>query len=257
MHPGPNVDHGPVLTLAHGFTQNSRCWGEFESALVNHVSSSHQIQAVDLPGHGQSSHDDADLDHAGRLLAAAGSARPEVVLGYSMGGRVALHRALNPRPNDQLAGLVLIGATGGIEDDDERAARRRRDEELADRIINEGVSTFLDGWLANPLFAGLSAAAHCRDARETNRPEGLAASLHNCGTGTQRFLLPELSTISVPVLVLVGQRDAKFLVEGTRLVTAIGTTATMATVADAGHACHLEQPANAATRIAEWLREIA
>lgn len=238
------------LVLAHGFTQNSRCWGAFEPALLRHLPPPRPVIAVDLPGHGESAFDEADLDEAGaRLVDTAGE--QSIVLGYSMGGRIALHGAL-AHP-DRVAALILIGATAGIEGPAERAARRARDEDLASRLIVDGVSTFLDGWLANPLFAGLNAESHCRSERETNRADGLATSLRNCGTGTQRLLLGELGALSMPVLVLAGEADTKFIDEGQKLTNAIGENCEMNIIGSAGHACHLESPTTTAATIATWL----
>ena len=87
-------------------------------------------------------------------------------VGYSMGGRVSLHAAL-AHP-DAVERLVLIGATAGIDDPDERAARREADDRLADHIEAVGVPAFIDEWLANPLFAGLTEATALRSDRLRN-----------------------------------------------------------------------------------------
>ncbi len=73
-----------------------------------------------------------------------------------MGGRVALHAALRHR--DAVERLVLIGATPGIANAAERRARRAADDALADHIEAVGVAAFIDEWLTNPLFAGLTEA---------------------------------------------------------------------------------------------------
>src|SRR5690606_23536537 len=114
------------------------------------------------------------------------AAGPATYVGYSMGGRLALHLAL-ARP-DLVRRLVLIGATGGIDDEDDRAARRAADERLAAHLEQVGVATFVDEWLAQPLFAGLSPTAAARDERLANTAEGLASSLRLAGTGTQEPL---------------------------------------------------------------------
>ena len=85
-----------------------------------------------------------------------------------MGGRVALHAAL-AHPTEVRA-LVLIGATAGIDDPAERATRRVADEALADRIETIGVEAFVDEWLTNPLFEGLTADSALREDRLRNTP---------------------------------------------------------------------------------------
>ncbi|MEM8925222.1 MAG: alpha/beta fold hydrolase, partial [Actinomycetota bacterium] len=209
----------------------------------------HQLVTVDLPGHGATDavHDTADLPTAAELLADAGGSA--IYVGYSMGGRIALHAALQ-RP-ETVRGLVLIGATAGLDDPDDRAARREADEALAERLLTIGLEAFLDRWLAAPLFAGLSPSAQCRPARLRNRPAGLAASLRHCGTGTQEPLWDRLSAITAPVLVVAGDDDPKFLAIGERL-TATLPDATMRT-APSTHAVHLACP----TTTAELVRRFA
>jgi 2-succinyl-6-hydroxy-2,4-cyclohexadiene-1-carboxylate synthase len=249
------------IVLAHGFTQNGRCWGRFGELLALR----HELVTPDAPGHGacDPAHDTADLDAAGRLLARAGG--PAVYVGYSMGGRVALHTALDPETAPLVEALVLIGATPGLEDEAERAARRAADEALADTLQADTLQAdtlladpllaggpdplegnvleaFLRRWLALPLFAGLPPEDAMLPERLTNRPEGLAASLRHCGTGTQRPRWSELGRITCPVLVLAGERDEKFSAIGRRMATAIGSSARFEQVPGAGHAAHAERP---------------
>lgn len=225
---------GPRLVLVHGFTQNGRCWGR----LTDHLARHHELVLVDAPGHGRSGHDEADLPTAGRLLGEAGGAAH--YLGYSMGGRMALHLAL-ARP-DLVRSLVLIGATGGLDRAGDRAERRTADEALARRLESEPLEAFLDRWLAGPLFAHLGPEAAARAERLTNRPAGLAASLRSCGTGTQEPLWDHLHRLAMPVLVIAGEHDPKFRAAGERLVEAIGRNAELWVAPGAGHAVHLEQP---------------
>lgn len=141
--------HHPAdrLVMVHGFTQTARCWGPFGTDLA----ADHDVWAVDAPGHGDSAGVEADLVDGATLLGATGGRA--TYLGYSMGGRLALHLALSrPALTER---LVLIGATAGIEDEDERSARKAADEALAAHIEDIGVDAFLEEWLALPLFAGL------------------------------------------------------------------------------------------------------
>jgi 2-succinyl-6-hydroxy-2,4-cyclohexadiene-1-carboxylate synthase len=237
---------GRRLVLAHGFTQNTRCWGPFGHDLAT----DHQVVAVDLPGHGTTParYDRADLAAAGRLLLEAGG--PAVYLGYSMGGRVALHSALQAAAGTVQA-LILIGATAGIDIEADRAARRRADAELAWRLETIGLAAFLDLWLANPLFAGLSEQGACRDRRLENRTGGLAASLRCCGTGTQAPLWDQLRALAVPVLVIAGSGDTRFAAIGRRLVDTVPDGEL--SLLPATHAVHLEQPTATTEVLRTWL----
>ena len=235
---------GPRLVLAHGFSQNTRCWGP----LADDLASRHQVVLVDAPGHGQSDHDDADLWSAGRLLGEAGG--DGVYVGYSMGARAALHTAL--AWPDVVQRLVLIGATAGLDTEAERAARRLADGALARRLLDDGLPAFIDAWLAGPLFATLPPAATCRAERLSNRPAGLAASLERCGTGTQEPLWDRLPELAMPVLVLAGADDPRFSALGQRLVGCIGPNAALVVQPGANHAVHLERPHEVAGLIAAF-----
>jgi 2-succinyl-6-hydroxy-2,4-cyclohexadiene-1-carboxylate synthase len=141
--------------------------------------------------------------------------------------------------------LVLISTGAGIEDQAARAARRAADEDLARRIEDEGVERFLSLWLAQPLFATLSAERAGHEARMANTAPGLASSLRMAGAGAQEPLwhrLGELGARNVPVLLVAGERDARYLDQARRMAGAIGPSATVEVVPGAGHACHLEQP---------------
>lgn len=240
---GTSTD-APRLVLAHGFTQNARCWGEFGEA----CSQRFDVLAVDAPGHGWSGADTADLNEAGDLIVAAGG--PSHYVGYSMGGRMLLHAALR-NTIGEIRSLVLIGATAGIESDAERAERRALDAERAAQITAMGTRAFVEQWLAMPMFAHLTDEQSAKERRFENAPEGLAASLLHCGTGMQEPLWDQLSDLSMPVLVIAGTKDNKFTSLGQRIAAEIGSNASFVAV-EGGHAVHLENPLETAEVIASW-----
>ncbi|QYG93375.1 alpha/beta fold hydrolase [Iamia sp. SCSIO 61187] len=232
----------PRVVLLHGFTQTSVSW----RPVVERLGPDVDVVAPDLPGHGTAGA--VRLDLAGTAARVADVGGPATYVGYSMGGRVALRLALD-RP-DLVTGLVLVGATAGIDDAAERAARREADEALARRIEADGVEPFLERWLAQPLFAGLTPASDDLAARRANTAEGLAASLRLSGTGTMDPpWWDELGRVDAPTTIVVGERDAKFRTLGRRLAAGIGPTARLVVVAGAGHACHLEVPGSVAAVI--------
>jgi 2-succinyl-6-hydroxy-2,4-cyclohexadiene-1-carboxylate synthase len=231
--------------LVHGFTQTAESWAPLVAALAGE----REVRALDAPGHGTQAGVRADLWTGADLLAEAGGAATYV--GYSMGARFCLHAAL-AHP-EAVRGLVLVSGTAGLESEDERLARRTADAALADRLRTEGVARFLDRWLAQPMFAGLSADAAGRAARLANTAEGLASSLERAGTGTQEPLWDRLAELAMPVLVVAGGRDAKFAALAERLAAGIGPNADLVVVPEAGHTVHLEQAAAFLDVLQEWL----
>lgn len=236
---------GPRLVLVHGFTQNRNCWGP----VLDDLATDHEVCRIDAPGHGRSSAFHAGLRTGARLIADQGGRA--TYLGYSMGGRFLLHLALSlPELVD---GLVLIGATGGIDDRDARASRAAQDEAMAQRLERDGVEAFVDVWLAQPLFARLGEDVQFRAERAENTVEGLSESLRQAGTGAQDPLWERLHGLEMPVLAVAGSDDEKFSAEAHRLGDAIGDNATVALVPSAGHAAHLEQPAAFLAILRPWL----
>ena len=236
---------GPRLVLVHGFAQTQACWGEVAPALA----ADHEVVRVDAPGHGGSAGIEADLTATADLLAEVGG--PATYVGYSMGGRTVLHLAL-ARP-DVVRGLVLVGATAGIDDPIEREARQVADDALAVAIEVDGVDAFLDRWLALPLFAGLDERTSFRAERSTNTAAGLASSLRLAGTGAQEPLWDRLPSITDPVLVVAGADDERFTALGRRIADGIGANATFSSVPGVGHSAHLEQPDAFLAVVHPWL----
>jgi 2-succinyl-6-hydroxy-2,4-cyclohexadiene-1-carboxylate synthase len=234
------------MAFVHGFTQTGRSWLPLAAAFAR----DHELLLIDAPGHGGSSDVRTDLRRGADLLAA--TAGESIYVGYSMGGRLCLHLALT-YPH-LVRSLVLISTTAGIAEDAMRAARRDADDALALDIETDGVDPFLRRWLAQPLFEGLAVSEAERTDRLRNTADGLASSLRMSGTGTQDPLWARLHELTMPVLVLAGDRDTKFTDIGRQLVEGM-SRATFATVPGAGHAAPLEQPIATAAIIAAWLAE--
>jgi len=171
-------------------------------------------------------------------------------VGYSMGGRMLLHKALNDQLGE-IRSLILIGATPGIESPSERAERKVLDAQRAERIMQLGGPAFIEEWLNQPMLAGLTDEQSSKVKRFENSPEGMAASLRNCGTGSQESLWPYLSSLRMPVLILAGSQDTKYAAIGERMVQEIGSNARYVTI-EGGHAVHLENPAVTAAVVASW-----
>lgn len=175
---------------------------------------------------------------------------PFALAGYSQGGRLALHVAL-AHP-ELVTRLVLVSTTAGIENDEERARRREADAALAawmeaDRRL---MSEVADRWGAQPLFATQSpeVAAAARADRLANEPAHLAAALRGIGTGEMAPLWDRLGQLAMPVLVLAGEHDEKYVALGERLAAAV-PAGRLEVVSGAGHALPLEAPAAVAAAI--------
>jgi 2-succinyl-6-hydroxy-2,4-cyclohexadiene-1-carboxylate synthase len=238
---------GPRLVLAHGFTQTGRSWG----AVAQDLAVDHEVLLPDAPGHGGSGAVRATLAEAAALL--ADQAGRATYLGYSMGARWCLHVAL--QHPDAVQALVLLGGTAGLADPDERAARVASDAVLAERLDREGLAAFLEAWVAQPLFAGVPPEAVGLEDRLRSTAAGLRSSLELAGTGAQEPLWDRLHELGMPVLVLAGERDARFSELGRRMADSIGPTASFAVVPGAGHAAHLEQPGALLGLVRPWLAE--
>ena len=240
---------GPSVLLLHGFTGSTRTLDGVAAGLR---AAGFATIAVDLLGHGRSDAPRAREPYAmercvaslTRVLDAVGAARA-AVLGYSLGGRVAL--GLSVAHPERVRGLVLVGASAGIADPAERAARRRADESLADAIERDVLPAFVDRWMALPLFAtqerlGPAHWAAARAQRLANRAHGLAASLRGIGTGAQPPLHDALARLPVPALFVAGAEDAKFRAIAEDLARRTPRGRALA-IPEAGHAAHLEAPA--------------
>jgi 2-succinyl-6-hydroxy-2,4-cyclohexadiene-1-carboxylate synthase len=251
---------GPPLLLLHGFTGSCDTWATFVSSLGRHF----QLIAVDLPGHGHSD-TPADperfrMERASRdllaLLDGLGMDRISL-LGYSMGGRLALHVAL--AAPDRIRALVLESVSPGIPDSADRVARREADENLALVLERDGLETFVDHWERQSLFASqarLPAATRdeLRRQRLRNNPIGLAYSLRGAGVGVQEPLWKQLWAIHQPTLIITGADDARYRQIGREMAEAL-PAASFVVVPNAGHAVHLEQPAAFEQEILHFLKE--
>lgn len=207
------------------------------------------MAAPDIRGHGSaSSLEPVTLEAVVGDL--TGVAPPRFVLvGYSMGGRIALHVALALR--DRVERLVLVGASPGIADDLEREARRAADDRLADEIEGLSIEEFARGWAETPVLADQPAGVRSLvdEDRRRNTPAGLARALRGLGTGALPSVWDRLGELTMPLALVVGERDEKFSAIAFQMAGAIERSEVVV-VAGAGHAVHLEAPAAVAEVIA-------
>lgn len=248
----------PVVVL-HGFTGSAQAMAPLTEPLAARLAA--RIICPDLVGHGQSAvPDKLDLyrveSMAGQVVGLADALGCETfhLVGYSMGGRVALR--LGCTASQRLRSLTLIGASAGIADPADRRLRAEADETRA-RCVAADLKAFVDEWMANPLFAGQAALgeAHLRAARAqrlASNPQGLARSLLAAGSGAMEPLHERMKDCDTPTLLVVGANDTKFCAIADQLAPRLPRAA-VTRIDGAGHAAHLEQPAATAAAIADFI----
>jgi 2-succinyl-6-hydroxy-2,4-cyclohexadiene-1-carboxylate synthase len=216
--------------------------------VIRELGESYRAVAPDLRGHGAAS--ELRPVTLSAVLSDLRALSPErfVLAGYSMGGRIALHCALaHPA---RVTRLVLVSASPGLADSADRAARREADEALAASLERDGLEAFAARWAAQPLFAGMAppAAALAQEDRRRNSAAGLAAALRGLGNGVLAPLWSRLGELAMPVTLVVGERDAKF-VGIARAMEPLIPSCRLVVVPGAGHAVHLEAPAAVASAL--------
>ena len=251
----------PVIVLLHGFTGSTGTWSE----VIDLLNDNYHTVAIDLIGHGKTTapldpnrysmeEQIADLEALFNEL----NIRKFTLLGYSMGGRIALSYTINFP--ERVTSLILESSTPGLKTEVERIERMNKDKLLAQKISREGIRSFVEFWENIPLFHSqkkLSAERQqeIRDERLSQNEVGLANSLLGIGTGSQPSNWDRLKEINVPVLLITGEIDKKF-VNIAQEMKKVLRYSNHCVVKDAGHAIHVEKPTLFATMIEEHVQEI-
>jgi 2-succinyl-6-hydroxy-2,4-cyclohexadiene-1-carboxylate synthase len=201
------------LALLHGFTGSPDGFRDLLGALEPRPA---VVTAPALVGHGAA--DDAsvtgfesEVDRLARVLRA--SATPCHLVGYSLGGRLAL--GLLVRHPALFVSATLIGAQPGLPTDAARVERRAADERWCDLLEQRGLEAFVAEWEALPLFATqarlpTAVLARQRAERLGQDPRGLVRSLRLTGLGVMPSYEDALGGITVPVTLVAGEDDHKF-----------------------------------------------
>ncbi|TLS39006.1 2-succinyl-6-hydroxy-2,4-cyclohexadiene-1-carboxylate synthase [Pseudalkalibacillus caeni] len=238
---------GPALLLLHGFTGSSENWTPFLESWTKDF----KVIMPDLIGHGKSEApiypDRYEMDQAVEDIMALLD-RLQIdkthVLGYSMGGRLALTLATSFP--ERINTLLLESSSPGLANDEERRQRVEKDENIADSIMEKGVEDFVLKWENIPLFDTQKRLSEeirrsVRQQRMVNSACGLANNLKGMGTGKQRPLWNELESLNIPVFLLVGELDRKFCNIAEKMLESL-PDAKLIRFPDTGHAIHVEDP---------------
>ncbi|MEA2418059.1 MAG: 2-succinyl-6-hydroxy-2,4-cyclohexadiene-carboxylate synthase [Thermoleophilaceae bacterium] len=200
--------------------------------------------------------DHREHSYEGRLDEIAAAGAGALLVGYSLGGRLALRAALRDR--DRYAGLVTVGVTAGIDEAAERSARAEADERLASWIEAAPIEDVVAIWERQPLFADQSEALveRQRAGRLAQDPRELALLLRTAGQGVLEPVWSQLLTFELPLLALAGARDEGYASAANKIAdTAPNGKARI--VENAGHAPQLQQPEDVASVIAAFRDQLA
>ncbi|MGV0026572.1 2-succinyl-6-hydroxy-2,4-cyclohexadiene-1-carboxylate synthase [Phormidesmis priestleyi] len=244
----------PVILFLHGFLGS----GEDFAGIVPQFDRFCCL-CIDLPGHGKTQvvgdYSLASTAHAIVALLDRLNIPKTVLVGYSLGGRLALLLAL--QFPDRFPQTILESASPGLKTEAERAIRREQDDKLSDRLTSD-FPKFLSEWYDQPLFRSLKQHpnfAAMYQHRLENNPVELAKSLRNLSTGRQSSLWSTLERYEQPLLLMVGERDRKF-VSINQEMAARCQTAQLKILVNTGHNLHLEDPQAFTMHINQFLRSI-
>ncbi len=234
------------VVLLHGFGGTHRAW----DAVVERLDPErYRPLALDLPGHGAAAAAARrPITFAGCVAAVLDAAPPRFELcGYSLGGRVALHVAL--AAPERVVRLALVSSSPGIEDPGERAARRASDRALARELEEQPFEDFIERWRTQPLFADdpPRVGELARADQRRNDPAELAEVMRGIGTGEMEPLWGRLGELAMSTIVIVGDRDAKFLALARRMLAGLRDGELL--IIPGGHVLPLENPAGVAAAI--------
>ncbi|MGD1913433.1 MAG: 2-succinyl-6-hydroxy-2,4-cyclohexadiene-1-carboxylate synthase [Rivularia sp. (in: cyanobacteria)] len=240
----------PLILFLHGFMGNSH---EFDEA-ISLLGDNFNCLNFDLPGHGETQvlGDDncytmAQVANALIQLLDELKVKRCFLVGYSMGGRLALYLTLHfPQLFNK---IILESASPGLLTEKERLERIKRDEQIARKLARsierDDFLKFLENWYNQPIFGNIK--NHPRfewtmKNRLKNNPLELAKSLRFMGTGVQPSLWNKLKDNQVPLRLIVGEKDLKFI-DINKKMTQVNELCELQVIENAAHNIHLQNTA--------------
>ncbi|KAL0396872.1 UNVERIFIED_CONTAM: protein PHYLLO, chloroplastic [Sesamum calycinum] len=270
LETGESID-GSTMVFLHGFLGAGRDW----TPVMKAMSGSTRCIAVDLPGHGGSKLQYQGNDVSGRpnlsidvvvdiLCKVLSNLTPGkvILVGYSMGARIALYTAL--KRSDKVERAVIISGSPGLIDNDARATRKAKDDFRASTLVSNGLEFFMQTWYAEELWASFRSHPKFKQV-VTNRLQHddlhtLGKILSDLSIGRQPSLWEDLKTCKVPLQLIVGEKDAKFKAIAREMHTRIShenkssDSPPVVEISNAGHAVHLENPLAVITAIRQIMK---
>jgi 2-succinyl-6-hydroxy-2,4-cyclohexadiene-1-carboxylate synthase len=241
------------LILLHGWLGGPEDWRPFRDKLGG----AFDCHAMTLPGHAGAPPPEPETPSGVlRRMADEWPAQdgPAILMGYSMGGRIAMRLAL--RHLRRVSMLVVVSASPGEDDPAERRRRRELDEERARQLETGRRGEFVTAWYDQPLFASLKRKPALRRAliaaRSRNSGPGVAALLRAFGAGRAPSLWPRLGRLSIPTWWVAGEHDEKYASLMKRAAD-LSPDGRAIIVPGSGHMPHIEQPG----RLAAIVRQAA
>ncbi|MBN3923445.1 2-succinyl-6-hydroxy-2,4-cyclohexadiene-1-carboxylate synthase [Nostoc sp. NMS4] len=236
-----------VIVFLHGFMGNIN---EFDEA-IKFLAEDFSYLILDLPGHGKTKVVGDDEYYGMEPTAQAIiNLLDELkidkchLMGYSMGARLGLYLTLNFP--ERFIKVVLESASPGLATEAERLERVRRDAQIARKlsrsIIQTDFATFLSNWYNQPIFGDIKNHPEYDrmvESRLQNNPQELDKSLRFMGTGCQPSLWEKLQYNTIPMLLLVGEFDKKFISINIEMAR-ICEFAQIKIISNAGHNIHFE-----------------
>jgi 2-succinyl-6-hydroxy-2,4-cyclohexadiene-1-carboxylate synthase len=249
----------PLILFLHGFMGNR---SEFNQA-ISLLADGFYCLNIDLPGHGKTQVLDDNCHTMAKTADALINFLDELkvdrclLVGYSMGGRLALYLTLHfPQ---RFRKVILESASPGLSTEKERLERAKRDEQIARKLARstqtEDFKKFLDNWYSQPIFGNIKNHPQFEQMIENrlqNNPLELAKSLRFMGTGVQPSLWKKLPENKVPLLLLVGEKDRKFI-DINRKMTQVNELCNLKIIENTAHNIHLENTSVFVENIQDFL----
>jgi len=228
--------HLPPLIFYHGFMGAKEDWMD----MLPFFEKRYHCIALDLPGHGATPYCEGIL---ATLKAAVIMHTKPILIGYSMGGRIALQL------QQSASAVVALSAHPGLTDEKEREARMKMDEAWGEKLLHFPFAEFLEQWYAQPIFQDLqnkpALLQNILNKRMHQNPLALAQVIKQLSLAT----LPVVASFSCPTLFIHGEEDLKYR----ELYAKLPKTVSVRGIKDCGHMVHLEKPQESAQHILNWL----
>lgn len=240
-------DRIPIVFF-HGFTGSAKDWHFIENKMPDKFTPI----VIDLLGHGKTSSPDGfekysidnQIDQINKLFNILEISKP-ILVGYSMGGRLALSYSMEYQR--EIRALILESTSFGIQDLDDKENRIKNDNLLAKKILNSSLEEFINYWMSIPLFNSLKKIPTenleqvIKRKITSNNKIGLQNSLLGFSSGKMKNYYPLLNKLNFQTLLIAGELDLKYH-EIAEKVNGMLSFSELEIIKDCGHNVHLENP---------------